>query len=84
MERRILEFIERVISSATADPVQVPSGLSTFAEDIAKLGGNFARLVSYNRSVYSAFYTEIISKITAAKHYISPSELQVIEKSFSG
>lgn len=81
MERRILEFIERVISSSTAVPIQVPSGLSSFSKELTQIGGDYTRLVSYNRAVYSVYYMKIISQITSSTHMISPNELKAIEKS---
>lgn len=72
MERRILEFIERVISSSTAEPVQVPSGLSSFASELTQVSGEFSRLVAYNRAVYSPNYTKIIRDIASEKHFIIP------------
>lgn len=82
MERRILEFIERVIASSTAEPVQIPSGLSSFASELTQVSGDFSRLVAYNRAVYSPNYTKIIRDIASAKHYITDSDLIEIEKTF--
>lgn len=87
MERRILEFIERVIQSPpsqTAAPIQVPSGLSTFANELIQIASEFTRLVSYNRAVYSPYYTKIITNIAGQTHYIPQNELKSIEKSFYG
>ncbi|KAH9417822.1 T-complex protein 11, partial [Dermatophagoides pteronyssinus] len=87
MERRILEFIERVIqspSSQTAAPIQVPSGLSTFANELIQIASEFTRLVSYNRAVYSPYYTKIIAEIAGPTHFIPQNELKTIEKSFYG
>ncbi|OTF82599.1 T-complex 11-like protein, partial [Euroglyphus maynei] len=85
MERRTLEFIERVIQSPqTATPIQVPSGLSTFSEELIKISSEFTRLVSYNRAVYSPYYTKIIANIASGTHYIPDNELKTIEKSFYG
>lgn len=61
MERRILEFIERVLSSSTAVPVQVPIGLSSFNTELTQISGDFTRLVTYNRAVYSPYYSRIIT-----------------------
>lgn len=80
MERRILEFIERVISSSTAVPIQVPSGLSSFSTELTAIAGEFTRLVAYNRAVYSPYYTKIIADIASPTHYISPNDLKEIEK----
>ncbi|KAH9416663.1 T-complex protein 11, partial [Dermatophagoides pteronyssinus] len=87
MERRILEFIERVIqspSSQTAAPIQVPSGLSTFANELIQIASEFTRFVSYNRAVYSPYYTKIIAEIAGPTHFIPQNELKTIEKSFYG
>lgn len=81
MERRVLEFIERVISSSTAVPIQVPSGLSSFSKELTQISGDYTRLVSYNRAVYSIYYTKIIADIIGTNHSISPNELKAIEKS---
>jgi len=82
MERRILEFIERVISSSTAVPIQVPSGLSSFAPELTQIAGEFTRVVAYNRAVYSPYYTKLIAQIASPMHYISPNDLKEIEKTF--
>ncbi|XP_017489881.1 PREDICTED: T-complex protein 11-like protein 1 [Rhagoletis zephyria] len=82
MERRILEFIERVISSSTAEPVQVPSGLSSFASELTQVSGEFSRLVAYNRAVYSPNYTKIIRDIASEKHFITDNDVKEIEKTF--
>lgn len=85
MERRILEFIERVITSPpsqTAAPIQVPNGLSTFSNELINIASEFTRLVAYNRAVYSPYYTEILAKIAKPTHFISKTDLEVIEKSF--
>ncbi|KAI2803235.1 T-complex protein 11 [Blomia tropicalis] len=80
MERRILEFIERAISSSTAVPIQVPSGLSNFSTELAQMAGEFTRLVAYNRAVYSPYYTKIIAEVASPTHYISPNDLKEMEK----
>lgn len=85
MERRILEFIERVITSPpsqTAAPIQVPKGLSTFSNELINIASEFTRLVAYNRAVYSPYYTKILAKIAKPTHFIPNTELEIIEKSF--
>lgn len=81
MERRILEFTERVIASSSAEPVQVPTGLSSFSAELTQISGEFTRLVAYNRAVYSPYYTKIIADITP--HYITETDLKEIEKTFT-
>lgn len=69
MERRILEFIERVLSSSTTvAPVQVPVGLSSFSTELTQISGDFTRLVTYNRAVYSPYYSRIIASLLAPSH----------------
>ncbi|KAI7693155.1 hypothetical protein SSS_05683 [Sarcoptes scabiei] len=85
MERRVLEFIERVITSPSSQNsglILVPNGLSTFYDDLVQISSLFTRLVSYNRAVYSPHYTKIIAKLAQNKHFISDIDLKTIEKSF--
>nr|CAG4651774.1 EOG090X04Z9 [Triops cancriformis] len=63
---RIRGFLETIISSDTMQPTPIPPGLSLLKEDLTRLAGQFARLVSYNRSVYTTFYNDIISQLTGS------------------
>lgn len=86
MERRILEFIEKVIASNVPVPsVQVPSGLSSFGEELTQVSAEFARLVAHNRAVYSPYYTKLVADIwTASNRSVQNGELVEIEKSLCG
>nr|CAG4638408.1 EOG090X04Z9 [Cyclestheria hislopi] len=62
LHSRILDFLQRVISSDTAQPTQIPAGLSLFREELALIAGQFARLVSHNRAVFAHHYADLIQK----------------------
>nr|CAG4640812.1 EOG090X04Z9 [Eulimnadia texana] len=57
---RMLDFLRQVISSEVARPTQIPPGLSILREELAAVAGQFARLVSYNRAIFSTYYAELI------------------------
>ncbi|KAK2715701.1 T-complex protein 11-like protein 1 [Artemia franciscana] len=59
---RIREFLTTVLSSSTASPVKMPPGLNLVQEELTELTGRFNRLVSYNKSVFGDYYSEIIEK----------------------
>ncbi|KAL1459020.1 hypothetical protein WDU94_011037 [Cyamophila willieti] len=61
VERRIKEFLQETISSATAAPVRVPPGLSSLQVPLTSLAGQYLRLVTHNRDVFGQFYTDILS-----------------------
>lgn len=63
LERRILEFVEGVTICQTAIPVQIPSGLSVFSEELLSLTGQFMRLVTHNRAVFHDYYARIIGDL---------------------
>lgn len=63
IERRILEFIERVVSSPTAAPMQIPTGLTAVKQELTQIGGQFVRIVAHNRAVFSQYYANIISDL---------------------
>lgn len=60
VQRRIVEFCKQAISTARSAPLQVPPGLTLCQKELAQIGGNFVRLVNYNRAVFGEFYSEII------------------------
>lgn len=62
-DKRIKEFIAAVISSNNARPQQCPLGLSAFKDELAAVTGNFLRLITYNRKVFSTFYDDILKNI---------------------
>lgn len=63
LQRRITEFIEGIIMSQNASPVQIPSGLSVFSEELLSLTGQFVRLVTHNRAVFGEYYADIIKDL---------------------
>ena len=40
--------------------MKVPPGLSSTSAELARVGGQLLRLVSHNRAVFGAHYTEIL------------------------
>ena len=63
VERRILEFLERVLSSPTAVPMQIPTGLSAVKEELTQIAGQYVRIVVHNRSVFAEYYADIITEL---------------------
>ncbi len=51
VQRRIVEFCKSAISASRTAPLQVPPGLTLCQRELAQIGGNFVRLVNYNRWV---------------------------------
>lgn len=60
IRRRVREFLLVIIGSTTATPMKVPPGLSSTSAELARVGGQLLRLVSHNRAVFGAHYTEIL------------------------
>lgn len=64
VNRRILEFIELALNSSpqstNSSQLQIPTGLSILQEELLAITGEFIRFVSYNRSVFSDFYDQIL------------------------
>lgn len=63
VERRVLEFIERVLSSPTAAPMQIPTGLSVLKNEITEMTGQFVRIAVHNRAVFTDYYNDIITEL---------------------
>lgn len=63
VQRRIIEFVEGILSSPTAAPMQIPQGLSALQNELSSLAGQFIRLVAHNRAVFSDYYADIITKL---------------------
>ncbi|XP_013772949.1 T-complex protein 11-like protein 1 [Limulus polyphemus] len=59
---RIFQFVKDVISSSTANPVQVPIGLSILKTELTSIAGQFLKIVTYNRAVFGDYYSEIIKE----------------------
>lgn len=59
---RVREFILQSITSPTAAPVRIPPGLSSLQAELTAITGQFLRLVSHNRAVFSEYYTDIIAQ----------------------
>jgi len=77
VERRVLEFVERVLSSPTAAPMQIPTGLSSLQKELTEIAGQFIRIVAHNRAVFSKYYADIITDMIPD---ISRAETQSIER----
>ncbi|KAF0310814.1 T-complex protein 11-like protein 1 [Amphibalanus amphitrite] len=60
IRRRVREFLSTIIGSTTATPMKVPPGLSSTSAELARVGGQLLRIVSHNRAVFGAHYTEIL------------------------
>ena len=60
VQRRMVDFCRQAISASRTAPLQVPPGLTLCQRELAQIGGNFVRLVNYNKSVFGEFYSEII------------------------
>ncbi len=49
VQKRIVDFCKQAISASRTAPLQVPPGLTLCQRELAAIGGNFVRLVNYNR-----------------------------------
>ncbi|XP_048765926.2 T-complex protein 11-like protein 1 isoform X2 [Ostrea edulis] len=65
--KRLLDFIRQIISSQHKEPLKVPAGFSAVERELSQLCGRFLRVISYNRSVFGSYYTDIIN-ILLQKH----------------
>nr|XP_022291172.1 T-complex protein 11-like protein 1 [Crassostrea virginica]XP_022291173.1 T-complex protein 11-like protein 1 [Crassostrea virginica] len=61
--KRLLDFLRQIISSQHKEPLKVPPGFSAVESELSQLCGKFLRLISYNRSVFGSFYTDIINTL---------------------
>lgn len=59
---RIKQFLQKIIMSQSAAPHQIPPGLSSLQEELAKIAAQLLILVAHNRSVFGEYYQEIVSK----------------------
>ncbi len=60
VQRRIVDFNKQAISTARTAPLQIPPGLTLCQRELAQIAGAFVRLVTYNRSVFSEIYSDLI------------------------
>ena len=63
VHRRILEFVELALNSnpqSNSSQLQIPSGLSILQDELLAITGEFIRFVSFNRSVFSEYYDQIV------------------------
>lgn len=60
VQRRIVDFCKQAVSAARTAPLQMPPGLTLCQRELAQIGGNFVRLVNYNRAVFGEYYADII------------------------
>lgn len=63
VNRRILEFVELALNSnaqSNSSQLQIPSGLSILEGELLAITGEFIRFVSFNRSVFSEYYDQIV------------------------
>lgn len=74
ISKRAMEFISTIMNSTTAQPVQMPPGLSTLQEELAHICGTLIRLVTHNRSVFGEYYADIITNHIKAAKELSESE----------
>lgn len=74
VQRRMCDFIEGVLtspstssgsSSSSSATVQIPSGLSVLQKELTSLAAHFVRVVTYNRSVFGEYYTQLVSEFLA-------------------
>jgi len=72
VQRRIVDFNKQAISTARTAPLQIPPGLTLCQKELASIAGAFVRLVTYNRSVFTEIYNEIIENHVLFK----PAETQ--------
>ncbi|XP_060072843.1 T-complex protein 11-like protein 1 [Ylistrum balloti] len=61
--KRLKEFIKQIISKKHTQPLQMPVGFSVVEEELGQVCGQFLRLISYNRSVFFEYYSDIINTL---------------------
>ncbi|XP_041352522.1 T-complex protein 11-like protein 1 [Gigantopelta aegis] len=73
MLTRVLSFIKESIISQQVQSLKVPVGFSAVECELTKHLGNFLRLISHNRSVFGAYYADIISTLLSKQQDLSPA-----------
>lgn len=63
---RVLDFIKVAISVGSARPTQIPPGLSCLEKELMSITGQFLRLVTHNRAVFSDIYGDIVTELRKA------------------
>lgn len=63
---RVLDFIKVAISVGSARPTQIPPGLSALEKELTSMTGQFLRLVTHNRAVFSEIYGDIVTELRKA------------------
>ncbi|RWS30740.1 T-complex protein 11-like protein 1 [Leptotrombidium deliense] len=66
IENRVKEFIENIITSNSAQPVKLPTGLSSLQQELTMTAGQFTRIVVHNKAVFGEYYTKIIEEFAKA------------------
>ncbi|OWF42739.1 T-complex protein 11-like protein 1 [Mizuhopecten yessoensis] len=61
--KRLKEFIKQIISKKHTQPLQMPVGFSVVEAELGQVCGQFLRLISHNRSVFFAYYSDIINTL---------------------
>jgi len=59
VQRRIVDFCKQALNASRSAPLQMPPGLTLCQRELARIAGDFVRLVNYNRAVFGEFYAEI-------------------------
>ncbi|XP_014482352.1 PREDICTED: T-complex protein 11-like protein 1 [Dinoponera quadriceps] len=62
---RIRQFLQKIISSQSIAPQQVPPGLSSLQEELTAIAARFVILVAHNRSVFGEYYQDIVANALA-------------------
>ncbi|KAB1272861.1 T-complex protein 11-like protein 1 [Camelus dromedarius] len=64
VESRILTFLDAYLASGHQKPLPTaPGGLGPIQKELEEVAVKFARLVNYNKMVFSPYYDAILSKI---------------------
>ncbi|CAH2326089.1 T-complex 11 1 [Pelobates cultripes] len=64
IESRIQNFLLSYLSASNQKSLPLtPGGLGTIQQEIEKIAVKFARLVNYNKTVFSPYYDSLLSKI---------------------
>ncbi|WAR09029.1 T11L1-like protein [Mya arenaria] len=72
MGKRILSFIQSALFSRHAEPLKLPVGMSVMEQELSQLCGQFLRIISHNRAVFSQYYTDIINDLLERHKDLSP------------
>uniref|UniRef100_A0A914XF29 T-complex 11 n=1 Tax=Plectus sambesii TaxID=2011161 RepID=A0A914XF29_9BILA len=63
---RIRSFVLSVTTNPGTSPIKLPPGLGVVQADLARLAGQYLRLIAHNREVFFGLYGEVLERLWSA------------------